>query len=35
MDIERVTETEGETNVVTVYLGRPSEDEDVTMIELM
>jgi hypothetical protein len=35
IDIEQVTDREGETNVVSVYLGRPGEDEDATTIELV
>jgi hypothetical protein len=35
IDIQFLRDAEGETNVVSVYLGRPGEDEDVTAVELV
>jgi len=35
IDIERVTDVEGAANVVTIYLGRPGEDDNGSTIELV
>jgi len=32
-EMDRVTDADGGANVVTVYLGRPSEDEEATIVE--
>jgi hypothetical protein len=35
IEVERITDAEGEANVVTIYLGRPSQDENAITVEWM